>query len=203
MAERLKDKVAVITGAGGGIGRAMAQLFANEGANVMCLDINKDNANETARLIRAEGGAAEAYTVDLACRADVKEAFERIEAAQKRVDILVNNAMWISYDKISEVTEEVVDRMLGIGLKAVIWTTQAAEPLLERQGGAIINVASIAALTGSPDRIVYCAVKAGVTGITRASAVELGPKGIGLMPSRPEPCCFPLRRSGWDPKESR
>ena len=61
--------------------------------------------------------------------------------------------MWISYDKISDVTEEVVDRMLGIGLKAVICTTQAAEPLLERQGGAIINVASIAALTGSPDRI--------------------------------------------------
>lgn len=191
MPERLKDKVAVITGAGGGIGRAMARLFASEGANVMCLDIDTENANETVRLIRAGGGAAEAYTVDLARRADVKETFAQIETAQKRVDILVNNAMWISYDKIADVTEEVVDRMLGIGLKGVIWTTQAAEPLLERQGGSIINVASIAALTGSPDRIVYCAVKAGVTGITRASAVELGPKGIRVNAIAPGAVLFP------------
>ena len=124
MSERLKDKVAVITGAGGGIGRAMARLFASEGANVMCLDIDTENANETVRLIRAGGGAAEAYTVDLARRADVKETFAQIETAQKRVDILVNNAMWISYDKIADVTEEVADRMPAGGMRP-IWSLSA------------------------------------------------------------------------------
>jgi NAD(P)-dependent dehydrogenase (short-subunit alcohol dehydrogenase family) len=191
MTDRLKGKVAIITGAGGGIGRAMARLFAREGATVMCLDISADNAEKTVRLVQDEGGKAEAHTIDLMRREDVRALFTRIDAAHGRLDILVNNAMWISYDRIADVTEDVVDRMFGIGLKALIWTTQAAEPMLERQGGSIINVASIAALTGSPDRIVYCAVKAGVTGITRASAVELGPKKIRVNAIAPGAVLFP------------
>lgn len=191
MTGRLETKVAVITGAGGGIGRAMALLFASEGATVMVLDISQQNADETVRQVKAAGGSAHAYTCDLSKRSNVHEVIARIGRDHGRLDILVNNAMWISYDKIADVTEDIVDRMFDIGLKAVIWTTQAAEELLARQGGAIINVASIAALTGSPDRIVYCAVKAGVTGITRASAVELGPKGIRVNAIAPGAVLFP------------
>lgn len=100
--------------------------------------------------------------------------------------------MWISYDAIPDVTEDVVDKMFGIGLKAVMWTTQAALPLMEAAGGgSIVNYASIAALRGTSERIVYCAVKAGITGITRASAAELGDRNIRVNAIAPGAVLFP------------
>ena len=94
------------------------------------------------------------------------------------LDVLVNNAMWISYDCIEDVGEEVVEKMFGIGLKAVIWTIQAAIGALSRRGGSIINVSSIAAIRGTEKRMVYCTVKGGVAAMTVQCAVELGPRGI-------------------------
>lgn len=176
---RLADKVAIITGAGGGIGRATARLFAEEGATVAVVDLNEETAAETARLIEAEGGRARVWIADITSRDRVHALFGEIEAAFGGIDILVNNAMWISYDLIPDVTEETVDRMLAIGVKALFWTTQAAEaPMARRGGGAIVNMASIAAVRGGDTRMVYCAVKGAVDGMTRATAAELGPKGI-------------------------
>jgi 3-oxoacyl-[acyl-carrier protein] reductase len=102
----------------------------------------------------------------------------RVDSDFGRIDVLVNNAMWISFDPIADVSEDVVDRMFGIGLKALFWTTQAAQPMLARRGGSIVNMASIAAIRGMPSRMVYSAVKGGVTAMTLACAAELGPQGI-------------------------
>jgi len=176
---RLKNKVALVTGAGGSIGRAICRRYASEGAAVACVDLDATSVNETARLISRAGGNARTYAVDITRRAEVHELVSGVEHDFGGLDILVNNAMWIQYDPIEKVEDEVVDRMLGIGVKALIWTTQAVESALERRGGgSIINISSIAAIRGSVNRIVYCTVKGGVTAMTTECAVELGPKNI-------------------------
>ncbi|OWU84622.1 hypothetical protein ATO6_13265 [Oceanicola sp. 22II-s10i] len=199
---RLDGKVALITGAGGGIGREMAQLFATEGAMVLCVDIASDRNEETAALIEKAGGRAEALTTDISSRSACHQMMEGVHQRHGKLDVLVNNAMWISYDAIPDVTEEVVDKMFGIGLKAVMWTTQAALPLMEKAGGgSIINYASIAALRGTAERIVYCAVKAGVTGITRASAAELGDRNIRVNAIAPGAVLFPATAERLGPEK--
>ena len=176
---RLSGKVALVTGAGGGIGRAISLSFAAEGAAVACVDLHGIGAPETARLISESGGVARAYKTDIAVRAQTRELVAAAEQDLGGLDILVNNAMWIRYDAIDAVDEEVVDKMFGVGLRALIWTTQAALPALDRRGGgSIINLSAIAAVRGSPNRIVYCTVKGGVDAMTLQCAVELGPRKI-------------------------
>ncbi len=172
--KRLEKKVAIVTGGGGGIGRAMCKTFAEHGAAVACVDLNEAAAGETVKQVEAQGGSARAYAVDLSVRNDVHALMNRIDADFGRIDVLVNNAMWIRYEPISEVNEETVDKMFGIGLKALFWTTQAAAPIMGRQGGSIINMSSIAAVRGTPNRLVYCTVKGGVAAMTLECAAELG-----------------------------
>jgi NAD(P)-dependent dehydrogenase (short-subunit alcohol dehydrogenase family) len=176
--KRLDGKVALVTGGGGGIGRGICRMLAAEGAAIACVDLNAEAASETVRIVGEEGGQARAHRVDLANRAATHALFREIDRDFGRLDVLVNNAVWIQFDPIEKVEEAVVDRMLGIGLKALLWTTQAALPALSRQGGSIINVASIAALRGTAERIVYSAVKGAVVSMTLEAAVELGPRKI-------------------------
>lgn len=176
--DRLTGKVAVVTGAGGGIGRGICTTLASEGASIACVDVDEASCAETARLVTQAGGTARAYQADLADRAATHVLFANIDRHFGRIDVLVNNAMWIQFEPIEAVREDVVDRMFGIGLKALFWTTQAAIPALAREGGSIINLASIAALRGTPDRMVYCTVKGGVVAMTLEAAVELGPRQI-------------------------
>lgn len=202
MAHRLDGKVAIITGAGGGIGRVMAETFADEGATSICVDIDTARNEETAERITKAGGQADAFCVDMSSHQSCHRLIEAIQQRHGRLDILVNNAMWISYDAIPDVTEEIVDKMFGIGLKALIWSTQAAMSLMEKSGGgSIINYASIAALRGSADRIVYCGVKSGVTGITRAAAAELGGIGIRVNAIAPGAVLFPATAERLGPEK--
>lgn len=175
---RLENKVALVTGAGGGIGRAICKTLAAEGAAIACVDLDPVSCAETTRLVAEAGGVAHAYKSDISKRSETQRLFAKVDSQFGRLDILVNNAMWIRYDPIEEVQEETVDRMFGIGLKALMWTTQAAVPALARRGGSIINMASIAAVRGSPNRLVYCTVKGGVAAMTLTCAAELGPRQI-------------------------
>jgi NAD(P)-dependent dehydrogenase (short-subunit alcohol dehydrogenase family) len=173
---RLKDKVALITGAGSGMGRATATLFAREGARVAVVDVNAAGAEETVRRITSAGGEA------LAIRADVsnsEDASAMVSGAVKKfggLDIIYNNAGIEGEGRFtSEVTEEQFDRVIAINLRGVWLGMKYALPeLVKRGGGVVISTASIAGLIGLRGSVAYSAAKAGVIGMTRVVAVEYG-----------------------------
>jgi len=179
MALRMEGKVALVTGGAQGIGRAICDRFAAEGAIVAVLDIKADNAERAAQAIRDKGGQAVACAGNVAERATFESAVAMLERDHGRLDVLVNNAIWVRYGPIDAITPEMLDRMVGTGFKSVVWGTQVAAALMAKgRGGSIINIASAAGFLGMPNGLIYCGVKAGVLGLTRASAVELGPKKI-------------------------
>jgi len=179
MALRMEGKVALVTGGAQGIGRAICERFAAEGAIVAVLDIKAENAERAAQAIRDQGGQALACAGNVAERATFETAVAMLERAHGRLDVLVNNAIWVRYGPIDAITPEVLDRMVATGFKSVVWGTQVAASLMAKgRGGSIINIASAAGFLGMPNGLIYCGVKAGVLGLTRASAVELGPKKI-------------------------
>lgn len=183
---RLQDKVAIVTGAGRGLGQAIALAFASAGANVGIIDIDAVTAEDTAKRISAAGGAVEVQTADLCDRKAAHLAIDRIAARFGRLDILVNNAMWIRYEPLPQIAEETVERMLGIGFKAAVWCMQGAERHLGK-GGAIINLASPAAELGIGNAMIYCGIKGAMAAMTRAAAVEFGPRGIRVVSIAPGP----------------
>ena len=175
----MEGKVALVTGGAQGIGRAICDRFAAEGAIVAVLDIKADNAERAAQAIRDKGGQAVACAGNVAERATFESAVAMLERDHGRLDVLVNNAIWVRYGPIDAITPEMLDRMVGTGFKSVVWGTQVAAALMAKgRGGSIINIASAAGFLGMPNGLIYCGVKAGVLGLTRASAVELGPKKI-------------------------
>ncbi|MDN8615086.1 SDR family NAD(P)-dependent oxidoreductase [Variovorax ginsengisoli] len=179
MALRMEGKVALVTGGAQGIGRAICERFAAEGAIVAVLDIKAENAERSAQAIREQGGQAVACAGNVAERATFESAVSMLERDHGRLDVLVNNAIWVRYGPIDAITPETLDRMVATGFKSVVWGTQVAAGLMARgRGGSIINIASAAGFLGMPNGLIYCGVKAGVLGLTRASAVELGPKKI-------------------------
>lgn len=180
VSRRLVGTVCVITGAARGIGLAIAERFAAEGARVACLDVGATRLEGAVAGLVARGIEARGYAVDVGNRQAVAIAFEAIERDfEAPIGVLVNNAVWARFQPLHEVDEESLGRMFDVGLKALVWTTQAAMPQMKRRGsGAIINLSSTSALQAMPNAIAYAAMKAGVLGLTRASAVELSPHGI-------------------------
>ncbi len=179
MEQKLKDKVALVTGGAQGIGRAIVQRFADMGAIVGVLDIKPELAEKAAAEVRASGGRAQAFGGNVALRATTADAVAALEKEHGRFNILVNNAIWVRYGPIDAITPEMLERMTGTGFHSIVWGTQAAAPAMERSGGgSIINIASAAGFLGIPGALVYCGVKAGALGLTRSSAVDLGPKKI-------------------------
>jgi len=129
--------------------------------------------------ITASGGKAFAVVQNVASREGIAQAVRQAAEHGSRFDILVNNAAWVRYQSAAEIQADTMDRMLDIGFKAVIWGIQAAAEAMDpERGGAIVNVASTAALKSAPSSMVYSGIKAGVLGITRAAAAELGGRGI-------------------------
>ncbi|MDH2404671.1 glucose 1-dehydrogenase [Bradyrhizobium sp. SSUT18] len=175
----LAGQVAIVTGAGNGIGRATAMLLASRGAIVGINDLKPEFVNATVDAIKAAGGNAVAITQDVSSRDGMRAAVLGHAERQGRLDILVNNAAWVRYQSVPDIAPETVDRMLNIGFKAIIWGIQAAAEAMDAErGGAIINVASVAGLISAKNSIVYSGIKAGVMGITRAAAAELGERNI-------------------------
>lgn len=177
--KRLDGQAALITGAGSGIGRAAALLFAREGAAVAAVDVNRETAAETARLIGDEGGTALPLGADVSQAGQIGEAVERAHAEFGRLDAVYNNAGVDSTGSVAEAGEEDWDRCFAVNVKGTYLTSRAAVPRLrESGGGAIVNQASVAALVGVAGMAAYCAAKGAVTSLTRSMAVDLAPDGI-------------------------
>lgn len=183
MAGRLQGKVALVTGAAQGIGRAIAERYAAEGASVGILDLKADKAEQAAAEMREAfagiSGSIHAFAGNVADRATIANAVAGLDAAHGRLDIMVSNAIWVRYTPVDAITPEMLQRMTSTGFDSVVWGIQCAAPVMAKNGGgSIINIASAAAFLGMANGMVYAGVKAGVLGLTRAAAVELGPQQV-------------------------
>ena len=193
---RLKGKVALITGAGSGIGRESALLFAREGAKVVVVDIDEPKGQETVDLIRQNGGDALFVRADVSQAADVQNMVRVTEETYGKLDILFNNAgiFHPEDNSVLETSEEVWDKVIDINLKGVFLGCKYGIPaLLRAGGGSIINTASFVALMGAAvSQIAYTASKGGVLALTREIAVEFARQGIRANALCPGPVETPL-----------
>jgi NAD(P)-dependent dehydrogenase (short-subunit alcohol dehydrogenase family) len=166
---RLDNKIAVITGGGSGIGKAIAKLFAKQGAAVHIIELNTDTANETADEIKKEGGKSTVHKCNIADNKDVNDIFESIGSFH----VLVNNAGIAHIGKADTTNEEDFDKVMSVNVKGVYNSIHAAIPQMRKAGGGcIINMASVAALVGIPDRFAYSAAKGAVMAMTLSVAKD-------------------------------
>src|SRR5437764_13616258 len=179
MMSALANQVAVITGAGRGIGRAIALKFADAGADVVCVSRTVENSEKVAGEVRALGRKAWAHAVDVADAAAVNAAAERILADCGKVDILVNNAGVTRDGLLMRMSDADWDAVLDTNLKGAFLVTKAfTRSFVKQRSGRIINVASIIGLIGNAGQANYAASKAGLIGFTQSVAKELGSRGI-------------------------
>ena len=175
----LSSQYIFISGAGRGLGRSVARHLAKCGAVVGVSDIDVASCNETAQLVREGGGQAHAFPGDLGRRATFLEAAAAFAKVGGRMDAVVNNAAHLHYEKVDDVTEETFEKMVNIGLKAVVWGTQALLAHYdEKRGGAIVNMASPVAYRGYPNTAIYSSIKSAIVGLTHTLAAELGPRNV-------------------------
>ena len=175
---RLKNKIAIITGAGSGIGRETALLFAREGAKVVVADIYEKGGEETTSIIKKTG---EGYftKVDVTNREELKQTTRDVLESYGRIDILINNAGIAQDALLLNMTEDQWNRVIDINLKGCFNCIQAVTETMIKQGnGVIINASSVVGLYGNIGQTNYAAAKAGLIGMTKALAKELGRKGI-------------------------
>jgi NAD(P)-dependent dehydrogenase (short-subunit alcohol dehydrogenase family) len=176
---KLEGKVALVTGAGSGIGRATAELFAAEGAAVAVVDLREDAAQETVAKIEAAGGRGMALAADVAIAADIAAVVERAVDQFGRLDVLYNNAGVGSSGSVADAAEDDWDRCFAVNVKGTFLTSRAAVPHLAADGGgAIVNQGSVAALVAVANFAAYCAAKGAVVALTRSMAIDLAPQGI-------------------------
>jgi 3-oxoacyl-[acyl-carrier protein] reductase len=176
---RLKDKIAVITGGGRGIGRDIALGFAQEGAHVVINDIDPDTAAATAKEAAALGSNSLAVPADVARAGDIHRLIDTTVKERGRVDILVNNAMKVVPGRLEELPEAAWDTTMNIGLKGAFLTSQAAaRHMMAQKSGVIVNIASIAGLFPYNFVGAYSVVKAGLIMLTKLQALEWAPYGI-------------------------
>ncbi|MHC8944778.1 3-oxoacyl-[acyl-carrier protein] reductase [Advenella incenata] len=179
MQQDMAGRVALITGAGNGIGKETAKQMAARGAIVGVNDLKEEFVSATVQEITQAGGKAFDVVQNMATREGVAAAVAQAHRHMGRLDIMVNNAAWVRYQAVPDIMPETVDRMIDIGFKSVIWGLQAAVEVMDPdRGGVIVNVASTAALRSAANSVVYSGIKSGVLGITRAAAAELGARHI-------------------------
>lgn len=170
--QRLVGKRAVVTGAARGIGKAIAQAFAAEGAELLLADIDAEALAATA----AELGA-EAFACDVSRKAEVERLIARAEARWGALDVLVNNAGITHAASLDALTEEDFDRVFATNLKSALWATQGAARLMG-EGGAVVNMSSVNAVLAIPDQIPYAISKGAMKQLTNVTALALAPRGI-------------------------
>jgi L-rhamnose 1-dehydrogenase len=177
---RLKGKIAIITGAARGIGRAIAVRFGQEGASVAVVDLLEDEARETGRLIEAAGGQGMFLHADVSNREQVQAMVDAVVKHWGAIHILVNNAGICPFKEFLEMEEPVWDQVLDVNLKGYFLCSQAVARVMVEQGvkGRIIAVSSISSEFGGSSQAHYCASKAGINLLIKSMAISLGPYGI-------------------------
>lgn len=192
---RLENKVALITGAGSGIGEAMARRFAVEGAAVAIADLNEEGAARVAADIQNNGGRALAIVADVAAEGDVRAMLQETLAEFGALHILVNNAA-VYVDKDVEGTSEAEwDHIMNINLKSLLWTCKHALPSLKETRGNILNIASMVGVHAQPHSIAYCTSKGGVIAFTKALALDCAQFGVRANTLCPSSVSTPLFKS--------
>ena len=193
---RLADKVSIITGAGGGMGRVAARMFAEQGARVVVAEFGEGPGRETVDQITAAGGQATFVRADVSKEADAKAMVDHALDAYGRVDVLYNNAgiMPAADHSVTDTDVDVWDQVMAVNLRGVFLGCKHAIPAMEAGGGgSIINIASFVALVGcSVPQDAYTASKGAVLSLTRSLAVQFGPKGIRTNAICPGPVETPL-----------
>jgi NAD(P)-dependent dehydrogenase (short-subunit alcohol dehydrogenase family) len=199
--KRLTGKTAVITGAGSGIGRATAILFADEGAKVVVVDIDPSSGEETTRQIKHRQGEAIFIKTDVTNEDQIRSMFSEVEKTYGGVDVLFNCAGATSKPHnmpIADVPEKEWDRVLNINLKSVFLCSRNVFPLMKKKGGgSIINVSSIAVLIPTPDITPYTVAKAGVIALTKLFAVDGAPYNIRVNCIIPSEIDTPMLQQAW------
>ena len=204
---RLDGKVCVITGAGSGIGRASALLFAAEGARVVAADIDLDAAKETVAEIRRSGAEASADQVDVTDEDETRALAGAVAKREGRIDVLFNNAGIAGVGDVVETDPELFDRVMRVNVRGVYLMSRAVVPhMIERKAGAIINMSSCIAEIGLARRVSYAASKGAVLSMTRSMQVDLAPFGIRVNALLPGTILTPfveryLKESYADPED--
>jgi len=203
----LREKVAIITGAGSGIGKASTLRFAEEGAAVTVADIRLELAEETTELIRQRGGRAQAVHTDVSKAADVQNMVEKTLATFGKIDILFNNAGVFVSKSVVETTEEEWDWVVDVNLKGVFLGCKYVLPeMVRRRSGVIINTASTSGLEGNGGVAAYNAAKGGVVLLTKNIALDFAPCGIravAICPGVTETSIGEHCVEGWDERRQR
>lgn len=178
---KLKDKVAIVTGAGSGIGKAIAVMYAKEGAKVVVAGHHLDSCQETVAEISDAGGEATALKADVSKSTDLKKLVRDTVTQYGQLDILVNNAGVVLQYPLTDMTEQQWDQVVDVDLKGTFLGMKHAIPEMEKVGkGKIVNITSIAGIVGFPQIAGYAAAKGGVIALTKEAAVEYAPKSINV-----------------------
>jgi 3-oxoacyl-[acyl-carrier protein] reductase len=176
---KLKDKVAIITGAGRGIGRAIALQLAREGGSLACWDIDEQSAAQTAGEVKTMGRSALSSQVDVTELGQVTAAVEDVLKEFSHIDILVNNAGITRDNLLARMSPQEWAQVLDVNLKGTFHCTKAVvRQMMKQRSGRIVNIASVVGLMGNPGQANYCASKAGIIGFTKAMAKELASRAI-------------------------
>ncbi|MCG8539973.1 MAG: 3-oxoacyl-ACP reductase FabG [Clostridia bacterium] len=176
---RLKDKVAIVTGAAKGIGAATAVKFGKEGAKVAVCDIDMESIEKTVNAIKEIGGEAIGFKVDITQKEEIEKMVKTLMDKYGKIDVLINNAGIISDAQLYKMTDDQFDKVININLKGTYLCTKAIVSIMREQGhGSIINASSIVGLYGNFGQTNYAATKFGVIGMAKCWAKELGRKGI-------------------------
>jgi NAD(P)-dependent dehydrogenase (short-subunit alcohol dehydrogenase family) len=203
----LSGKVVIVTGAGGGLGAATAHRLAAEGAAIGVLDLNEANAVATAKSVKDAGGKAIGVGANVADQKSYKDAAGKVVKELGGLHGIIAAAIWIKYDPVQDVTEEIMTKSFGVGINAAIWGAQVAVEHMTA-GGAIVNFSSPAATVGFLNTSVYTCTKGAMASLTRQLAVELGPRGIRSNAIAPGPTPTPgsnavINEEGWKKRLAR
>jgi NAD(P)-dependent dehydrogenase (short-subunit alcohol dehydrogenase family) len=198
---RLRDRVAIVTGAGRNIGEEIARVLSAEGAKVAVVDMDKHRADKVAGAIEFAGGEAASFVADVSLESDIAVLVDAVVERWGKIDILVNNAAISDNQHILDISKEQWDAVIAVTLTGPFLMSQqvARQMVAQKTGGAIVNVGSTSGVFGRPRAIAYAAAKGGLANLTRAMAVQLAPHNIRVTGVVPNKIGSPVGKDTFDP----